>query len=118
MSLSALSPEEDSPDAQARFNRCLPINLVSTRSFRWLSFELAPICLHLPGTQLSESTTGFPFRKPAVPRRLGTLLQGCGREHSGSQSVSGSKEAILAGPEQTRLVFSASDGQAAVLESS
>lgn len=74
MSLSALSPEEDSSDARDCFNHCLPINLVSTPSFGWLCFELAPICLHLPGTEWSESTTGFPFGKLALSTRLSAGL--------------------------------------------
>lgn len=117
MSLLALSPEEDSSDAQARFNSCLPINLVSTRSFGWLSFELAPICLHLPGTELSESTTGFPFRKLALPRGFRTLCRAVAESTPESTQSPVPKKPFLAGPEQACLVFLASDGQAAVLES-
>lgn len=115
--MSTLSPKEDSSDAQTHFNRCLPINLVSTRSFGSLCFELAPICLHLPGTELSESTTGFPFRKLPLPGGLGILCRAVAESTTANRQSLVPKKAFLAGPEQTCLVVLATDGQAAVLES-
>lgn len=89
-------PKKDSSGAQARFNRPLPISLVAAQSFGWLCFELAPICLHLPGTELSKGTTGLPFRKLALPPGFcAGLWQREEREHGCKRSVSGSKEATF-----------------------
>lgn len=105
-------PKKDSPGAQAHFNRPLPISLVTAQSFGWLCFELAPICLHLPGTELSKGTTGLPFRKLALPGGLGILCRAMAErgERAWPQTVSlrFQRSHLLAGPEQTCLVCLAS----------
>lgn len=76
----------------------------STQSFGLLCFELAPICLHLPGTELSKSTTGFPVTEVALPGGL-RILCSTKLESTAANGLQFPKKPFLAGPEQAHLVF-------------